>query len=392
LAALPAPAQAPPSAGRLPSSAAGAAAGHAAPTSSSAVRAGAADEEPVLKAIRQTLRDLRTAWQEAHVATPVKVAILVVILLAVLSTAHFLVTLSIALLLLYGVYRLIRALVLSTNTPTARHQWQPAPPGPSPPTAGQAQAPAQDKATLGRTRPGQRRWYHRERPAPAMVVKSPRQRTTELIGSLLGSALVVMTMCVVTVLLFASGTATPSAQQCAWLLLASLAGTWAVLIPAKFWEGTRGEVALRRFAMMVIGLGLGVLAFAVASSLMVHLPGDADLAFDRDFTLPTSSSFFAENGQPLVMAYMACFGALFLLVRWWRQADPLRVARLSLWSIFVSVAAAWLVAGVLHFPQPWLPMVAGAISVSVQLASPWMPPHQRTRRHRLAGDDHAGPA
>ena len=38
------------------------------------------------------------------------------------------------------------------------------------------------------------------------------------------------------------------------------------------------------------------------------------------------------------------------------------------------VAAAW------KFPQPWLPMVAGAISVSVQLASPWVPPRERFRR------------
>jgi hypothetical protein len=59
-----------------------------------------------------------------------------------------------------------------------------------------------------------------------------------------------------------------------------------------------------------------------------------------------------------------------LVLRWWHQADPLRRTRISLWSLLVSVLAAGVVAHVLQFPQPWLPMAAGAISVSVQLASP----------------------
>jgi hypothetical protein len=29
------------------------------------------------------------------------------------------------------------------------------------------------------------------------------------------------------------------------------------------------------------------------------------------------------------------------------------------------------------FPQPWLPMAACAVSVAVQLASPWIHPRQR---------------
>jgi hypothetical protein len=77
------------------------------------------------------------------------------------------------------------------------------------------------------------------------------------------------------------------------------------------------------------------------------------------------------------MAYMACFGTLFLVLRWWRQADPLRLSRLTLWSMIVSVATAGVVAWAWRFPQPWLPMVAGAVSVSVQLASPWLHPAKR---------------
>ena len=214
------------------------------------------------------------------------------------------------------------------------------------------------------------------------MVKSPRERVIELLGSLLGGSLVTMVMCVVMgLLLVGFGSMTPSAELCAWLALVSLAGTWTVLIPAKFWEGTRGEVVLRRFTMMVIGLGLGVLACGIGSSLLVDLPADPDYAFVDDWTLSTSSDLYARDGQPLMMAYMAVFGTLFLIQRWWRQADPLRSSRLSLRAVLVAALLGWVVAGIWDFPQPWLPMIAATMSVSIQLASPWLSPRQRSRRH-----------
>ena len=88
-----------------------------------------------------------------------------------------------------------------------------------------------------------------------------------------------------------------------------------------------------------------------------------------NYSLPPS--FYTFDGRPLMMAYMACFGTMFFVMRWWRQADPLRRVRLSLWALFLSVAAAAIVAQAWQFPQPWLPMVAGTMSVAIQLASPW---------------------
>jgi hypothetical protein len=38
------------------------------------------------------------------------------------------------------------------------------------------------------------------------------------------------------------------------------------------------------------------------------------------------------------------------------------------------------IAGILDFPQPWLPMVAGAISITVQLSSPWTHPGKQGRK------------
>jgi hypothetical protein len=208
---------------------------------------------------------------------------------------------------------------------------------------------------------------------------------------MLGGALVAVTMCVVMVLVAGIfGAATPTAGECAWLTLVSLAGTWAVLIPSKFWEGTRGEVGLRRFVMMVIGLGLGVLAFGVASMLMVNLSHGYDFVADAlDGKPPTpldlpNGFYDGFDGHPLVLAHMAVFGALFLLIRWWRQADPLRYSRLSLKSVIITVIVAFAIAALLEFPHQWPMMVAGVVSASVQMASPWVPRRERLARKQEA--------
>ena len=242
-------------------------------------------------------------------------------------------------------------------------------PPPSAAPKSQASEPAVAKAAVAPGRPVGV-FHRRENSTPALVLKSPRERIAELIGSLLGSALAAVAMSAVMVLLqgfLADVDIRP--EHFAWLLLVGMIGSWAVLVPSKLWEGIRGEPMLRRFVMMVIGMGVGLAAFGIADMLMVHLPAAKEFANQASYRLP--ASFYAVDGKPLMMAYVACFGTLFLLMRWWHQADPLRSTRLSLWSMAVSIFVAVVVAWVWLFPQPWLPMAAATISVSVQLASPW---------------------
>ena len=59
------------------------------------------------------------------------------------------------------------------------------------------------------------------------------------------------------------------------------AGAWAVLMPAKLWEGTRGEQALRRFALLVIGLVFGAAAFGLDRLLLVNLPFEMHAAVEE---------------------------------------------------------------------------------------------------------------
>ena len=215
---------------------------------------------------------------------------------------------------------------------------------------------------------------------PAFLVKPLAVRATDLIGSLLLAAAVTAATCVVMAIIQAYRNMPLQVEQSAWLYLVSLAGTWLVLIAAKCWEGSRGERILRHFILMIVGLGLGLAACGVAEVLLVRLPGDQALVDGPQVNWVPSA--FYQDGRPMVMAYLAAFAALLAVLRWWADADPLRNTRLSLWSLLVTVVCAHLIAWVLHFPEPWLMMVAACMSVSVQLSSPWVPTHARLRPQR----------
>jgi hypothetical protein len=323
-----------------------------------------ADQEPIARAVRQAIAQMRQAWRTADLPQWLRVLIIVGIVLTLLSTTGVWLPLGFFLLVVYGGYRAVRWFYRSVIAPPpTRPAYRPTMAMPQQPAAPRVPSPP---------------------PAPVFVVKPPLERFRELIGSLLVSAAVTAAVCVVSVLIAAHGNHLEvQPGQCAWLFLVSLTGSWTVLIAGKFWEGREGEPMLRRFLLMTLGLGLGLAACAAADAFHAKLP--ADEALLRHTPLPSGLKFaddFYREGQPLVMAHMAAFAALLALVRWWRQSDPLRSARLSLASLVVSVIAAHIVASVLQFPEPWLMMVAGCMSVAVQLASPWVPTHARLRPQR----------
>jgi hypothetical protein len=227
------------------------------------------------------------------------------------------------------------------------------------------------------------KWARRERPADVLLLKPARERITELVGSMLGGAVVAIILSLVMVILGSwRGGEAMAPQLWAWLTLVGIVGTWAVLIPSKLWEGRQGEAVLRRFVLLVVGLAVGVFAAGAASFLRVSLPyGSEQFLRLHNYGLPLDA--FYHGSKPLALAYMAVFGTLFPTIRWWRQADPLRRTRLSLWSVFVSVLVACVVAALWLFPQAWLMMAACVISVSVQLASPWLPSRRRHGPKRL---------
>ena len=87
-----------------------------------------------------------------------------------------------------------------------------------------------------------------------------------------------------------------------------------------------------------------------------------------------------SKGYAKEALYVAYFTFLMPVLRWWRQADPLRSSRFSLWSTAVCIGWAALFSLAWPFPPPWGMMTAATIAVSVQLAAPWLDPQQRFRR------------
>jgi eukaryotic-like serine/threonine-protein kinase len=343
-------------------------------------------EEPIMRALHQKSQMVFDSFGKQ--AAIVQILLILLVVIVGMNTWMLFMPLAIVLGTTYGVYWLVWK-VTSGNAPQAFGE-QPAsgvcgagvPPARAAGTAAPQYAgtPAPPAAAAAAFIPGSGVRRYGEKPIPALILKPPRERLADLLRSLLIGALAAAAMCVVMVLIGSYGVDPvniPKPEQFAWLLLASLVGTWAVLIASKVWEGIRGDTMLRRFVLMVVGLGLGAAMFAAAEMLMVKLP--AAVGYPRLLNLKLPATFYDYNGQPMMMAYMACFGTLLFVMRWWRQADPLRRTRLSVWSVLVSILVAAIVAQLWQFPQPWLPMVAGAISGAVQLASPCERANRRKR-------------
>jgi serine/threonine protein kinase len=364
---------------------------------------GVSDEEPILKAVRGGWRELRNQWNALRLNRPMKVLLLIIGAMLALHTMGLWLPMTIMLLMVYGGYRVVRAILFllspRSTAAAARPPFPPPPPKqPEPATeAGPGLARtdmsrrshrrwaremrAERRESAGRAAcPVRRpRWALRNTTMP-LPYKTPRERAAELFGSMIVGALVAATMCVVAIILGSYRALPPLPQQIAWMVTVAVVGTWAVLIPAKFWEGREGDPMGRRFVMMVIGLALGVVAFAVAMHLSpdegmpIALPVDSDMSSPQRYNPP---SFYQEE-RPLALAYMAFFGSLFAVLRWWRQADPMRPERLNLRAMVLTLAAAWLLTLLWQFPaKAWLMMTACEISVAVQLASPWIPPQRR---------------
>ena len=264
--------------------------------------------------------------------------------------------------------------------------WRPTPPRPvapfTPPKGASplgtaanaaAAAPPQVRAPL-RESPTRRRWRSGGI-APAYQPGPPRQQVTEWVGSLLFSAVICLVLSLVVLILRGER---PDENQYAWVALTSIVGSWCVLSASKFWEGRSGEVAVRRFVMLVLGLGVGAVAYGLSVWLFLPLHADPNFhytGFSQNFT----EQFFAADGSPLFFAFLAYFGALFVIPKWWKRADPVRSTRLSIWHTVLAIACSWIITAFWPFPQPWGLMTTATMAIAIQMASPWVSPIDRAK-------------
>ncbi len=224
------------------------------------------EDEPVWKAVRDGWRNARASWDGLN--TPTKIIVAVIGCSALAYNAELMLALVVPTVALYVLYRVIRSVVLQQETKHRAHHAAARAGGPPQPGAAPVQprpmAPPQpaaapgvpagttyqpnsyQKATPANVPPGDwrqasqhhwkkknvRRW--REQAAQALVVKGVRERLADLAASMLLAALVGTVMSVVAVLL--RGEAQIEREQFVWLTFTSVIGSWAVLIPSKFWK------------------------------------------------------------------------------------------------------------------------------------------------------------
>jgi hypothetical protein len=334
------------------------------------------EEEPIARAVQTISRRFTTAWNTGQISTPGKMAIILVVAYLFVMHGLVLVPMAVTGLMVYAAYYAIRSIVIACRAPAPvplerpRSIQKPVTAPPSPVAAVPAPVVQWGATPL----PASPYWRRTAAERAAIVpAKTARQRIEELTGSLLASALVAAAMSVFLSVIHAK---TLAAGQVAWLLMVSTLGTWLVLVPSKFWEGREGDSTLRRLTLMALGLVLGAASWAVKDFLFVSLSADWKLS-DPLTQEYVSGRFYEPDGSPSLVAHMAYFAFLMLLVRWWKQSDPARPARLRLWPTLVAIFWAWLLCFFWPFPQPWGAMVAVSMSVAVQLAATW---ERRTRR------------
>lgn len=197
-------------------------------------------------------------------------------------------------------------------------------------------------------------------------------RFTEWLGAVLVGALSSVVMSLFGLAVWQSiGSATVEGWAFyTWMAITCSTACIAVLSAAKFLETQIEENHIqRRLIMLGIGLLTGIVSIVTANLFQV------DLTF-VNFSRPDFASRFGIP-MPVIPAWLIFFVALFGVMRWWRVADPIRNSRLRLWAVGICLVWATALSQLLGLPLINSCILAVAVSVSVQLASPWLSQSQR---------------
>lgn len=158
----------------------------------------------------------------------------------------------------------------------------------------------------------------------------------------------------------------------------TILASWVAILTGKMWEGRGGDGITRRLTTGLLGAVVGVAVFFIDHTLMV------DLAVTDTGSL---SSFMADKqilGRALsaqdyqrAVGFIAFFGVLLLVRRWWYHVDSYRDKRFSWITVGVTTGVAAILASVGNFETMWAVMWGAAISTTAQLASVWAAPELR---------------
>ncbi len=196
--------------------------------------------------------------------------------------------------------------------------------------------------------------------------------TTSLSVSLAAVALVTAAIHLATEIL-------PNAADVAFFASTILLASWALIIPAKLWEGRTGDPVIRRIVQGSLGLAVGGVAAIVQQFLMLSDTALLHASNDGVFSdRPLGRlQIVTGSGSPTIAGFMAFFGLLFLVRRWWWQADSFRKSRFRISSALVTLILGLVIGAILPFPETLGATLALAISAVVQLSASWTPADER---------------
>jgi hypothetical protein len=280
----------------------------------------------------------------------------------------------------YLVYFAVRALVLGLvaghHEANRRDQLRAQQPPPLPAASLDA-APRTVQPELAQTHAFRKPWARPKkqlRPR-AELIGTPRERARDLVGSLLLAPLVIGVLYLLFMLVTQPQLYVDDWGRVVWAASLTLLGTWAALVLGKIWESHPGEAILRRFTMLVVGLGLGGAAWLLAGWLGLLFSNDKEW---RNLSFWDNAANYQRPYESMLLS-IASFGITFALIAWWHQCDPLRTKRFSFIMFGLSLLMAFITHIFLPFMQPWGLLIVGVMSVTLQLTSRWIPHEQRQK-------------
>ena len=306
--------------------------------------------EPVARTVQNLYFKAAHLWNQSKIGTPAKVIILVVAGIILLNNSGWLVPLAGTVSVFYGLYLMARLAVRVAR--------------------GTAQSAIDRKRQLARLRAVWTAQLSRQRWVPKLG---------ELFGSFVKSGLLVL--CLMLVAAFASSDGdnqtAPYWALMTWLSTIAVTTSWCVLLAGKIWEKHEGDPIRRRFAMMVAGVFVGGVSFAISQYFLLDMQAQNPL--NHRFVTALPSTLSSSAGQPFLAAHVIFFVLFFSAFRWWKQVDPFRKTRLSFRNVGLVLLGGTIINEVAGFPFPWMIAMVGAASIGIQLSAPWIGQAERNR-------------
>jgi eukaryotic-like serine/threonine-protein kinase len=221
---------------------------------------------------------------------------------------------------------------------------------------------------------------------PATVRQIPRgQRMADITTSM---SVALFAVALVTVAVHLATSLLPDTVDVVYFGTVTLLAAWALVVPAKLWEGRSGDAMIRRLVQGTMGLGVGAAAGFLQQFLLLdeaHMLHSGGLSGNQIVQLGQFTVRDAA-GLPTMAGFMVFFGFLFLARRWWWQVDSFRKSRFRISSALVTLMLGAALTVIAQFPENLGATWALAISAVVQLSAGWTPQEERFLAPAPEGD------